>query len=89
MKLDLNAPGESFYLSLERYIGRIKHKVDRNEHYVRFSTDKVDTSAESCVVYLSEREVRQDWDEAVEWIRATTGNASRPLYAIVEQDDIG
>ncbi|KAF2095985.1 hypothetical protein NA57DRAFT_59046 [Rhizodiscina lignyota] len=86
-KLELNAPGESFFLSLQRPLRRIKCSLDRDLHYARFSTEKGVTAAASCVVSLVEEEVSDEWEQAVDWIKSKRGSTPRGIFVMIEQDE--
>jgi len=86
--IDLDATGEIFFLSLERAMRKIKFTVERNLHYVRFSTERGVSTANCAVMHLMEDTVCGDWDDAVEWIKSNKANAPRGFYAMVEQEDV-
>ncbi|KAI9657106.1 MAG: hypothetical protein M1821_003272 [Bathelium mastoideum] len=79
--LDLHGTGEAFLQQLIQSLGRIQRTVDRNLHYVLFTTEKDLSQADSCTVFLIEDQLEEDWKEAKKWIRQ-----KQRLYAIIEQD---
>jgi hypothetical protein len=83
IRIELDAPGESFFNTLKRGMRKMGHALQREVDQVRFATDRGGVKP-NCFVELTENEVKDDWANAADWIRRH--KSSCKIYAIIEQE---
>ena len=88
--LDPCAAGENFFLTLKSNVKKMGRKLERDVHYIRFTTEKEAAGAACHAVNLNEDVVNDDWEGALEWIKLNKEKAPYGhLFGMIEQADDG
>jgi hypothetical protein len=83
VRIELDAPGESLFNTLKKGTRKMGHTLKRDVDHVRFATNK-DGVKINCYVELTEKEVKDDWANAADWINRH--KSSCKIYAFIEQE---
>lgn len=87
VKLDLNVPGEAFFNSVEHKLQhRLEKILDRTTHTILFATEKRTEAAAKYSLSLEETDLRDDWADAVDWMKEHVKIHSPRLYAFIRHD---
>lgn len=84
VRLELDAPAEAFFNTLNSAVKKVKYRLDRSVDYVRLSPQK-DGINGCCLVYLKEDHLGDDWENARDWFNDLGPNIK--IYAFIERDN--
>lgn len=86
LSLDLDAKGEVFYQDFLHFVLRRKRSLERHRTTMWLNNTKEMSLEEAYELRLSEEELEEGWDAAVEWIQENKRTRGPHIYVTVEVD---
>ncbi|KAF1979580.1 hypothetical protein BU23DRAFT_445962 [Bimuria novae-zelandiae CBS 107.79] len=84
LTLDLDAPGEKFYQAFHQLAARRHRIVERHRTTLWLKSSKDMPEEEAYELRLSEEELEEGWEAAVEWMHENKREKAPHIYVTVE-----